>query len=192
MRSTNIAVFGLFADNGTVEQCIDALRNAGFRDTDVSLLVPDNSGTKEFAHEKHTKAPEGAVAGGGSGAMIGAAAGWLAGMGSLMVPGLEAVAQAGPVIGMLSGMGAGVCLGGFTGALFGMSMPEYEARRYAGMVRKGGILMSVHCDNPTWARNASSVLKRSGARSVSMAPEAKADFARSKKPMPRSRMQPSS
>jgi hypothetical protein len=164
------------------------LKSAGFRETDISVLYPENLGSKDFAHEKHTKAPEGAVAGGGAGAVVGAAAGWLIGAGSFMIPGLEPIAAAGPIMGMLSGMGLGVAFGGLTGAMAGAGMPEYEAKRYAGRVRNGGILVSVHCDNSEWAKTARGVLKRSGANDISTAGEARADFARSEKPLPRTRM----
>lgn len=184
----NIAAFGIYPDQGTVGDAVESLKAAGFRQTDISVLFPENLGSKDFAHEKHTKAPEGAVAGGGSGAVAGAALGWLIGAGSMMIPGLETIAAAGPMMGMLSGMGAGVTLGGVAGALAGSAVPEYEAKRYEGRVRKGGILLSVHCDNAEWAKTARTVLKRSGAVDISTTGEAKADFARSEKPLPRTRM----
>jgi hypothetical protein len=185
MNKTNISVFGIYADHETVRDAVSQFKEAGFRSTDVSVLSVENLGSKDFGHERHTKAPEGAVAGGGLGAVVGAAAGWLAGAGALLVPGMEPLTLAGPVMGMLSGMGAGVTLGGLTGALVGAGMPEYEAKRYEGRVRKGGILLSVHCDNPHWAKRAREVLKRTGARDIAAAGEAKADFARTEKPMPR-------
>jgi hypothetical protein len=183
----NISAFGIYPDQGTVSDAIESLKSAGFRQTDVSVLFPENLGSKDFAHEKHTKAPEGAVAGGGSGAVIGAALGWVLGAGALLVPGMEGVAAAGPVMGTLSGMGLGVSLGGLVGALAGAGIPEYEAKRYEGRVRNGGILLSVHCDNSDWAKTARAILKRSGASNVSTAGEAKADFARSEKPLPRAK-----
>jgi len=184
----NISAFGIYPDQATVTDAVDALKAAGFRQTDVSVLYPENLGSKDFAHEKHTKAPEGAVVGGGSGGVVGAALGWVLGAGSMLVPGMEAVAAAGPIMGTFAGMGAGVIVGGLTGAVVGAGIPEYEAKRYEGRVRKGGILLSVHCDNAEWARTARSVLKRSGATHISTASEARADFARSEKPLPRTRM----
>jgi len=151
-------------------------------------LLPENLGSKDFGHEKHSKAPEGAVAGGGSGAVIGAAFGWLVGAGSLLIPGLEAMHAAGPVIGMLGGMGAGISIGGLVGATVGAGVPEYEAKRYEGRIRRGGILLSVHCDNPKWAKTAREILKRTGARDIATTGEAKADFASTSKPMPRTRV----
>lgn len=184
----NIAAFGIYPDQGTVSDAIEALKAAGFRPTDMSVLYSDNLGSKDFAHEKHSKAPEGAAAGGGSGAIIGGALGWLVGAGSLVIPGMEPVAATGPIIGMLSGLGLGATLGGLTGAVAGAGIPEYEAKRYLGRVRKGGILLSVHCDNTDWAKTARTVLKRTGASHIATAGEAKADFARSEKPLPRTRM----
>lgn len=184
----NISTFGIYRDHARVSEAIEGLKAAGFRQTDVSVLYPDNLGSKDFAHERHTKAPEGAVVGGSSGAVLGAAAGWLLGAGALLVPGMEAVSMAGPVMGMLSGMGAGVTIGGLTGAAIGAGMPEYEAKRYEGKVRKGGILLSVHCDNMDWAKTASAVLKKTGASDISRSSEAKADFGVSRKPLPRSRV----
>ena len=187
MTMKNIAAFGIYPDQGTVNDAIESLKAAGFRQTDISVLFPENLGSKDFAHEKHTKAPEGAVAGGGSGAVLGAAFGWLVGAGALLVPGLEAMHAAGPILGMLGGLGVGVTLGGLTGALVGAGVPEYEAKRYEGRVRKGGILLSVHCDNAEWSKMARGILKRTGAGDVSTTGEAKADFARTEKPMPRAR-----
>src|SRR5690349_19495638 len=187
MAVKNIAAFGIYPDQGTVNDAIESLKAAGFRQTDISVLFPENLGSKDFAHEKHTKAPEGAVAGGGSGAVLGAAFGWLAGAGALMIPGLEPMHAAGPVVAMLGGMGVGVTLGGVLGAIAGFSIPEYEAKRYEGRVRKGGILLSVHCDNSTWAKTARTILKRTGATDIATTGEAKADFARTEKPLPRTR-----
>jgi hypothetical protein len=187
MAMKNIAAFGIYPDQGTVNDAIESLKTAGFRQTDISVLFPENLGSKDFAHEKHTKAPEGAVAGGGSGAVLGAAFGWLVGAGALLIPGLEAMHAAGPILGMLGGLGVGVTLGGLTGALVGAGVPEYEAKRYEGRLRKGGILLSVHCDNARWSKTARAILKRTGAGDISTTGEAKADFARTEKPLPRAR-----
>jgi len=188
MAVKNVAAFGIYPDQATVNDAVENLKSAGFRQTDISVLFPENLGSKDFAHEKHTKAPEGAVAGGGSGAVVGAAVGWLMGAGTLLVPGLETMQAAGPVLGMLGGMGVGVTLGGLAGAIAGAGVPEYEAKRYEGRVRKGGILLSVHCDNAAWAKTARNILKRTGASDISTTGEARADFARTEKPMPRGRV----
>lgn len=185
MSRRNISVFGIYPDQESVTEAINQIKDGGFRSTDISVLSAENLGSKDFGHERHTKAPEGAVAGGGLGAAVGATAGWLAGAGALLVPGLEPVLAAGPVMGMLAGMGGGVTIGGLLGAAVGAGTPEYEAKRYEGRVRRGGILLSVHCDNADWAKTARSLLKRTGARDISSATEARADFARTEKPMPR-------
>jgi len=136
-------------------------------------------------HEKNTKAPEGAAAGGTSGAVVGGAVGWLAGIGALAIPGLGPLVAAGPVIAMLSGLGAGGALGGITGALIGAGIPEYEAKRYDGRVRKGGMLLSVHCDHVADEKRAKQVLKNAGGQDISSSSEAKADYAVSTYAQPR-------
>src|SRR6202048_48192 len=134
----NKAVFGLYVTRGQVENAIDELRANGFRHTDLSVLFPENVGTKDFAHEKGTKAPEGAATGATSGAVIGGALGWLVGIGALAIPGLGPFIAAGPIMAALSGVGIGGTVGGITGALIGMGIPEYEAKRYEGRLEQGG------------------------------------------------------
>ncbi len=185
MAGQNTAVFGIYRDREGVERAVDILRGAGFRNTDISVLFPENEGTKDFAHEKGTKAPEGTAAGAGTGAVLGGALGWLVGIGALAIPGLGPFIAAGPIVGALAGVGAGGVVGGLVGALIGLGMPEYEAKRYEGQIRRGGILMSVHCDNPDWVKRAKDILKETGAEDIASAGEAGADFARSDKPMPR-------
>jgi len=187
MSGKNTAVFGIYRDRQRAEEAVDALRSAGFRNSDVSALLPDNVGTKDFAHEKNTKAPEGATTGATSGAVLGGALGWLAGVGSLAIPGLRPFIAAGPILGTLAGAGAGGAVGGLIGALVGMGIPEYEAKRYEGRVREGGILLSVHCDNSDWVSRAKEILKKTGALDVASTGEAGADFAKSDKPLPRTK-----
>jgi|SwirhisoilCB2_FD_contig_101_620176_length_865_multi_2_in_0_out_0_1 Heat induced stress protein YflT domain/Alternative complex III, ActD subunit len=184
--SKNTAVFGIFPSEHDAADAVERLRQAGFRSTDVSILVADNAGSKDLAHEKHTKAPEGAAAGAGTGAVLGGALGWLAGLGSLAIPGLGPFIAAGPILSLLSGVGVGGTVGGFTGALIGAGFPEYEAKRYEGRIRDGGVLLSVHCDANDWTKTAKEILERSGARDISSTGEAKADFASSDVPRPRS------
>jgi hypothetical protein len=186
MLRANTSTYGIFSDQNSISEAVNALKAAGFRSTDISILFPDNVGTKDFGHQKSTKAPEGAVAGGSAGAIVGGMVGWFAGMGTLAIHALAPVAVAGPVMGMLSGLGVGMLVGAITGALSGATIPEYEAKRYAGRIRRGGILISVHCDNPDWAKIAVKTLKRAGAQDISSSGEAKADFAVSERPMPRS------
>jgi hypothetical protein len=181
----NIAVYGIYPDQLTAEDAVDSLKDSGFRSTDISVLFPDNQGTKDFAHEKHTKAPEAAVTGGTSGAVIGGALGWLAGIGALAIPGVGPFIAAGPIMGMLGGIGVGTAIGGVAGALIGLGIPEYEAKRYEGRIRRGGILLSVHCDDPDWARRARNILNQTGAEDVAAAGEATADYGASDRPLHR-------
>src|ERR1700733_5545152 len=181
----NKAVFGLFATRRQVENAVDELRTQGFRNTDISVLLPENVGTKDFAHEKGTKAPEGMATGATSGAVIGGALGWLAGIGALAIPGVGPLIAAGPIIAALTGVGVGGTVGGITGGLIGMGIPEYEAKRYEGRIKSGNILLSVHSDDSKWTDKAEQVLKGTGAEDISSTSEAKGDYANADKPMPR-------
>jgi hypothetical protein len=185
MAGKNTAAFGIYRDRLSVESAVDALRQAGFRNTDISVLFPENEGTKDFAHEKSTKAPEGTATGAGTGAVIGGGLGWLAGIGALAIPGVGPFIAAGPIMAALAGVGVGGAIGGIAGALVGMGIPEYEAKRYEGRVKEGGILLSVHCDSSDWTKRAKEILERTGAEDVSSTGEASADFSKSDKPMPR-------
>jgi len=185
MAGKNTAVFGIYRDRTSVENAVDVLRQENFRNTDISVLFPENQGTKDFAHEKNTKAPEGAASGASSGAVIGGTLGWLTGIGALAIPGLGPFIAAGPIVAALAGVGVGGAIGGITGALIGMGIPEYEAKRYEGRVKEGGILLSVHCDDSNWTKRAKEILERTGAQDVSSTGEAGADFQRTDKPMPR-------
>jgi hypothetical protein len=182
----NTAVFGIYKTRAEASDAVDALRVAGFRNTDISALLPENVGTKDFAHEKNTKAPEGAAAGAASGVVVGGALGWLAGIGALAIPGVGPFIAAGPIMASLAGAGAGAVTGGLVGALAGLGLPEYEAKRYAGRIKEGGILLSVHCDNSSWVKRAKGILERTGASDVASSGEAAADFSKTDKPMPRS------
>jgi hypothetical protein len=185
MAGRNTAVFGIYPTRNTVETAVDSLKAAGFRNTDISVLFPENVGTKDFAAEKNTKAPEGATTGAGTGVVLGGALGWLAGIGALAIPGVGPFIAAGPIMAALAGAGAGGVLGGLTGALVGMGIPEYEAKRYEGRVKKGGILLSVHSDDSKWTKKAKEILEQTGAEDVSSTGEASADFSKTDKPMPR-------
>lgn len=187
MAGKNTAVFGIYVTRAGAEEAVDALRRGGFRNTDISALFPDNAGTKDFAHEKNTKAPEGAATGATSGAVVGGVLGWLAGVGMLAIPGIGPLLAAGPIVAALAGAGAVGVAGGIVGALVGIGIPEYEAKRYEGRVKHGGILLSVHCDDQSWVKRAEDILKQTGAEDVASAGEASADFATSDKPLPRTR-----
>src|SRR5919205_3000887 len=159
MAGKNTAVFGIYRDRMGVERAVDELKAAGYRNTDISVLFPENVGTKDFAHEKATKAPEGTATGAGTGAVIGGTLGWLAGIGALAIPGVGPLIAAGPIVAALTGVGVGGAIGGLTGALVGMGIPEYEAKRYEGRIRKGGYLLSVHSDNSEWTKKAKTILE---------------------------------
>jgi len=185
MAGKNTAVFGIYRDPTSVENAVDVLRQEDFRNTDISVLFPENQGTKDFAHEKNTKAPEGAATGAGSGAVIGGTLGWLTGIGALAIPGVGPFIAAGPIVAALAGVGVGGAIGGIAGALIGLGIPEYEAKRYEGRIKEGGILLSVHCDDSNWTKRAKEILERTGAQDVSSSGEANADFQKTDKPMPR-------
>jgi hypothetical protein len=185
MAGKNTAVFGIYGSYGAADAAVDALRAAGFRKTDISVMFPENVGTKDFAHEKGTKAPEGATTGAGTGAVIGGAVGWLAGIGTLAIPGVGPFIAAGPIMAALAGAGVGGAVGGLTGALVGMGIPEYEAKRYEGRVNKGGILLSVHSDDSDWTKKAKAVLERTGAEDISSTGETKGDTQNADRPMVR-------
>src|SRR6202022_1121822 len=138
---------------------VGKLRSAGFSDSDISVLFPDKGSTRDFAHKKETKMPEGATVGAGTGGAVGSTIGLLAGIGALAIPGLGPFIAAGPIMAALSGAGVGGTVGGITGALIGLGIPEYEAKRYEGRVSKGGILLSVHCNTSEQVSRAKEILK---------------------------------
>src|SRR5580693_2883422 len=146
MTGKKTAVFGIYHNGNQAERIVDRLLAAGFSNDAISVLLPDSQGSKDFAHEKNTKAPEGAAAGVTTGGAIGGTLGLLAGVGLLAIPGLGPFIAAGPIMAGLAGLGVGGAVGGVTGALIGMGIPEFEAKRYEGQLQRGGILLSVHCD----------------------------------------------
>jgi hypothetical protein len=178
----NTSVFGIYATSAEADVAVMDMRRAGFRSADISVLLSENVGTKDFAFKKGTKAPEGSATGATSGAVLGGALGWLVGIGALAIPGLGPFIAAGPIMIALSGMGIGGALGGFTGALIGMGIPEYEAKRYEGLVQGGAILLSVHADDSKWTSLAKEIMERTGAKDISATGESKGDFANSDKP----------
>ena len=185
MAGKNTAVLGIYPSQTDLELALNSLKAAGFPNTDISVLVQENLGTKDFSHEKSTKAPEGAAAGAGTGAVIGGILGWLVGIGLIAIPGLGPLIAAGPIVAALAGVGAVGAVGGVAGALAGMGIPEYEAKRYEGRVKKGGALLSVHCDDSEWVKRAKQVLADTGAEDIASTGEAGADFATSNRPLPR-------
>ncbi|HTZ84658.1 MAG TPA: hypothetical protein VMB66_15775 [Candidatus Acidoferrales bacterium] len=175
MAGRNTAVFAIYPSLTSVEIGVDELKSEGFRNTDISVLFPQSAGTRDFAHEKNTKAPEGATAGAGTGLVLGGALGWLVGVGALAVPGVGPFIAAGPMVAALAGAGIGGTVGGIAGALIGMGIPEYEAKRYEGQLKSGGILLSVHSDSAEWTKRAMQVLRRTGAQDIGSAGEVSVD-----------------
>lgn len=165
------SVFCLTQDEGQACRIVDHLRAAGFSNDDISVLLPDKAGTRDFAVEKGTKAPEGALTGAGTGGVVGGAVGWLAGIGALAIPGLGPFIAAGPIMAALSGVAVGATAGGVVGALIGMGIPEYEAKRYEGKLREGRILMSVHSETAEQTKRAKEIFERDGAEDIASAGE---------------------
>jgi uncharacterized membrane protein YsdA (DUF1294 family) len=180
--AAKIAVLGIYPNYSSVENGVDVLKESGFRNTDISVLFPEKVVSKDFAQKKHTRAPEGAAAGAGTGAILGGTLGWLVGIGALAIPGLGPIIAAGPIMAALAGVGVGGAVGGITGALIGMGIPEHEAKRYEVRVKEGGILLSVHSDNADWTKRAKDILERTGAQDISVTGEGGADYVRGDRP----------
>ena len=172
------AVFGIAKTENQAISIANQLQSAGFSPNDISVLFPDKTGTRDFAHEQHTKAPEGAATGASSGAVLGGTLGLLAGIGALAIPGVGPLIAAGPIMAALAGVGVGGAVGGFTGALIGLGMPEYEAKRYEGRLQKGAILLSVHCDTSDQIKRAKEIMKNSGAEDISSTGESSSNVAK--------------
>ena len=177
MAGKETAVLGIYPDYASVEKAVDVLKEARFRNNDISVLFPEKAGSKAFAHDKGTRAPEGAAAGAGTGAVLGGTLGWLVGIGTLAIPGVGPFIAAGPLMAALAGMGVGGAVGGITGALIGLGIPEHEAKRYEVRVKEGAILLSVHSDSADWTKRAEEILKRTGAQNISSG-EASANYVR--------------
>jgi len=167
------AVFCLAQTEAQAIMIVDQLRAAGFSSNDISVLFPDKTGTKDFAHEQHTKVPEGAATGAGTGGVLGGALGWLVGIGALAIPGLGPFIAAGPILAALSGAAAGATLGGLTGALIGWGIPEYEAKRYEGKIKAGNILISVHAEDRDERTRAKQIFEQARAEDIADTEEAR-------------------
>jgi hypothetical protein len=173
----DIVAYGIYPDRHTFENALEALRAAEFRNSDISAILPERDRTtRDLAHEINSKAPEGAATGAGAGAAIGGVLGWLVGIGALAIPGVGPLLAAGPIVAALAGAGAAGATGGLVGALVGAGIPEIEAKRYAGRIRDGGYLISVHCDDKVWAKKAEEILEATGGRQVVKASEATPDY----------------
>lgn len=165
------AVFCIVKDQTSASALVDQLRSGGFSSDDISVLMPDKSGTRDFALAKSTKAPEGAATGASTGGMLGGALGWLAGIGMLAIPGLGPFIAAGPIMAALSGAAVGAAVGGITGSLIGLGIPEYEAKRYEGKIKGGSVLVSVHSENADQTKLAKEIFQRAGAEDIRTAGE---------------------
>jgi hypothetical protein len=175
MEDKKVAVFGIYPGVDDAERAVDTLVAERVANNDISVLLPDNQSSKEFAHEKHTKAPEGTATGAATGGTIGGTLGLLAGIGALAIPGLGPFIAAGPIMATLAGVGVGGAVGGLVGALVGMGIPEYEAKRYESRVKDGGVLLSVHCATSDDITRVKELLKRTGAEDISTAGEASSE-----------------
>jgi len=182
----NTSVMGIYPDLTTASDAISVLHKTGYRTTDISVLSSDNQGTKDFGLEQRTRALEGAAMGAAVGAAVGAALAWFASTQNVAIPNLGPLVAAGPLLAALAGAGAGAAVGWVLGLLAGMCLPEYVAKRYAGRIRRGGILMSVHCDSREWCNRAKKALKTTGARNISSASESAADYGTTDQPTERS------
>ncbi len=171
MENKKTAVFGIFKTTAQADRAVSRLLSVGFSNSDISLLSSDNNSFRELATEKNTKAPEGTTTGAVAGGVVGGALGLLAGIGALAIPGVGPLIAAGPIMGALAGLGAGGAVGGVVGMLVGMGIPEYEAKRYEGRVKEGGILLSAHCDTSAEIDRAKTILEQSGAEDISSAGE---------------------
>jgi hypothetical protein len=167
----NKTVFGIYSSRGEIAPGINALRESGFAQSDVSVLLPENLGSNELVTEKETKAPDTALAGASSGAVLGGALGWLVGIGALIIPGIGPLVAAGPILGILAGAGVGGALGGFAGALVGVGIPEHEATKYEKRLAAGAILVAVHCRSSREAKRAKMIMATSGADDIASAAE---------------------
>jgi len=166
------SVFCIASSHAQADTLVDRLKTAGFSNNDISALFPDKASSRDFAHEKSTKAPEGAVAGAGTGGVIGGALGWIAGIGALAIPGVGPFIAAGPIVAALSGAAVGAALGGIAGALVGMGIPEIEAKRYEGKVKAGNILISVHTENSAEIDRAKDIFTKGGGQDICTTGEA--------------------
>lgn len=161
------SVICIARSEGQAIEIVNSLKNANFSSNDISVLFPDKSGTRDFAHEQHTKAPEGAATGGLTGGVVGGALGWLAGIGALAIPGVGPFIAAGPIMAALGGAALGGAVGGIAGALVGLGIPEYEAKRYEGKIRSGNVLISVHTENSTEIKLAKEIFTQAHAEDIS-------------------------
>lgn len=182
MAEKSTTILGIYPYYSSVEHAVQALKEAGFRNANISVVFPKNAGSMNFARELTEKPPEGVVGGGITGAVVDGTLGWLVGVRALAIPGLGPVIAAGPIMAALAGVGLVGTSGGMSGALMGMEIPEDVAHRYQDRVRDGGILASVYCDDSIWTERAQEIMERSGAQDITSTGGAMLDCARSDGP----------
>ena len=166
------SVFCIATSRDQADRIVDQLKDANFSNNDISVLFPDKGSSRDFAHEKNTKAPEGAVTGAGTGGVMGGALGWLVGIGALAIPGVGPFIAAGPILAALSGAAIGAAAGGIAGGLIGLGIPELEAKRYEGKVKEGNLLLSVHTENSEEIKRAKEIFTQAGAQDICTTGEA--------------------
>jgi hypothetical protein len=160
------SVFCITTSRAQAERIVEKLKSSNFSNNDISVLFPDKGTSRDFAHEKNTKAPEGAVAGAGTGGVVGGALGWIVGIGALAIPGVGPFIVAGPIMAALSGAAIGAAAGGIAGGLIGMGIPEIEAKRYEGKIKEGNILLSVHTESSDEIKRAKEIFAKAGAHDI--------------------------
>jgi len=166
------SVFCISTSREQADRIVGQLKDAEFSNNDISVLFPDKDTTRDFAHEKNTKAPEGAVAGAGTGGLVGGTLGWIVGIGALAIPGVGPFIAAGPILAALSGAAIGAAAGGIAGGLIGLGIPELEAKRYEGKVKAGNILISVHTEDSDEIDRAKDIFDQAGAQDICVTGEA--------------------
>ncbi len=183
----NTAAFGIYGNREQVAAALYQLEQDGFRSADLAVLAAAGVGTKDLSMRKNSKMLDGAAWGGFLGGIVGGAAGWVLGMGYVTAAALQAVIFAGPVMALLSGLGVGAVIGALVGAIFGSAIPRYEAKRYTGRTKNAGLLLSIHCDDPTWTTRAKARLRGTGAEDIGVVAESPGDYGNSEHPADRER-----
>ena len=166
------AVICIAKNEAQTHTIVAFLQNAGVPTSDISVLMPDRTASRDFAHEHNTKTPEGTAIGAGAGGIAGGVLGLLAGIGALAIPGVGPLIAAGPIMAALSGAAVGAAVGGIAGALIGMGIPEYEAKQYETKVKQGNILISVHTHDSDNAKHIQEIMQTANAEDVSITGEA--------------------
>ena len=182
-EQSSVAV-GVFADPVQARDAVAALKEAGFRSDQVSLLLPNPDEAAATGAGLETSAGEGAVAGAVLGGLFGGLWGWLAGFTALFIPGVGPFLAIGAFATALTGAALGAGLGAIAGALIGLGVPKEEAEWYEGELRSGRTLVAVAADGRY--SEARDLLRRHGAYDVEtramapsgMAPERGTDVAR--------------